>query len=77
MTHTFQTVACLLCTQPRNRGGCARNKGKSQSKEPERPLPPSGPVAVNSKGCVTVAIYDKPGSKQNAVIDLTAEAVRW
>ncbi|XP_030734367.1 UPF0235 protein C15orf40 homolog [Globicephala melas] len=53
----------------------AVNKGKSQSKEAERPVPPSGPVAVDPKGCVTIAIHAKPGSKQNAVTDLTAEAV--
>ncbi|XP_026366337.1 UPF0235 protein C15orf40 homolog isoform X1 [Ursus maritimus] len=53
----------------------ATNKGKSQSKEPERPLPPLGPVAVDPKGCVTIAIHAKPGSKQNAVTDVTAEAV--
>ncbi|XP_029808167.1 UPF0235 protein C15orf40 homolog [Suricata suricatta] len=51
------------------------HSGKSQSKEPERPLPPAGPVAVDPKGCVTIAIHAKPGSKQNAVTDLTAEAV--
>ncbi|XP_045680981.1 UPF0235 protein C15orf40 homolog [Phyllostomus hastatus] len=53
----------------------ATNKGKSQSKEPERPLPQLGPVAVDPKGCVTIAIHAKPGSKQNAVTDLTPEAV--
>ncbi|XP_057585788.1 UPF0235 protein C15orf40 homolog [Hippopotamus amphibius kiboko] len=53
----------------------ATNKGKSQSKEPERPLPPLGPVAVDPKGCATIAIHAKLGSKQNAVTDLTAEAV--
>ncbi|XP_024417595.2 UPF0235 protein C15orf40 homolog [Desmodus rotundus] len=53
----------------------ATNKGKSQSKEPERPLPPLGPVAVDPKGCVTIAIHAKPGSKQNAITGLTAEAV--
>nr|KAF6409120.1 hypothetical protein HJG63_001698 [Rousettus aegyptiacus] len=53
----------------------ATTKGKSQSKEPERPLPPLGPVAVDPKGCVTIAIHAKPGSKQNAITDLTAEAV--
>nr|XP_012618671.1 UPF0235 protein C15orf40 homolog isoform X2 [Microcebus murinus] len=50
-------------------------KGKSQNKEPERPLPPLAPVAVDPKGCVTIAIHAKPGSKQNAITDLTAEAV--
>uniref|UniRef100_A0A2K6F9T6 Homer scaffold protein 2 n=1 Tax=Propithecus coquereli TaxID=379532 RepID=A0A2K6F9T6_PROCO len=53
----------------------ATNKGRSQSKEPERPLPPLGPVAIDPKGYVTIAIHAKPGSKQNAVTDLTAEAV--
>uniref|UniRef100_A0A8D2B7A1 Chromosome 15 open reading frame 40 n=1 Tax=Sciurus vulgaris TaxID=55149 RepID=A0A8D2B7A1_SCIVU len=53
----------------------ATNKGKSQSKEPERQLPPLGPVVVDPKGCVTIAIHAKPGSKQNAVTDLSTEAV--
>ncbi|KAM5178372.1 UPF0235 protein C15orf40 homolog [Callospermophilus lateralis] len=53
----------------------ATNKSKSQSKEEERPLPPLGPVAVDPKGCVTISIHAKPGSKQNAVTDLTTEAV--
>ncbi|XP_076980440.1 UPF0235 protein C15orf40 homolog [Tamandua tetradactyla] len=53
----------------------ATNKVKSQRKEPERPPPRSGPVAVDPKGCVTIAIHAKPGSKQNAVTDLTPEAV--
>uniref|UniRef100_A0A452TSR5 Uncharacterized protein n=1 Tax=Ursus maritimus TaxID=29073 RepID=A0A452TSR5_URSMA len=44
----------------------ATNKGKSQSKEPERPLPLLGPVPVDPKVCVTIAIHAKPGSKQNS-----------
>ncbi|XP_047594359.1 UPF0235 protein C15orf40 homolog isoform X2 [Lutra lutra] len=63
----------LSAEMPKKAG--ATNKGKSQSKEPERPLPPLGPVAVDPKGCVTIAIHAKPGSKQNAVTDVTAEAV--
>ncbi|XP_012374050.1 UPF0235 protein C15orf40-like [Dasypus novemcinctus] len=53
----------------------ATNKGKSQSKEPERLLPASSPVAVDPKGCVTIAIHAKPGSKQNAITDSTPEAI--
>uniref|UniRef100_UPI000E560830 UPF0235 protein C15orf40-like n=1 Tax=Urocitellus parryii TaxID=9999 RepID=UPI000E560830 len=53
----------------------ATNKDESQSKEPERWLPPLGPVAVDPKGCVTVAIHAKPGSKQKAVTDVTMEAL--
>nr|XP_042091066.1 UPF0235 protein C15orf40 homolog isoform X2 [Ovis aries] len=51
--------------------GGATNKGKNQSKEPERPLPPLGPVTVDPKGGVSIAIHAKPGSKQNAVTDNT------
>ncbi|XP_005381524.1 PREDICTED: UPF0235 protein C15orf40 homolog isoform X2 [Chinchilla lanigera] len=50
-------------------------KSKNQSKEPERPPLPLGPVAVDAKGCVTIAIHAKPGSKQSAVTDLTTEAI--
>uniref|UniRef100_H0UWU4 Chromosome 15 open reading frame 40 n=1 Tax=Cavia porcellus TaxID=10141 RepID=H0UWU4_CAVPO len=53
----------------------AASKGKNQSKEPERVPLPLGPVAVDAKGCVTIAIHAKPGSKQSAVTDLTSEAV--
>lgn len=58
---------------PRKAG--ATSKGRGQSKDHETPRPPSGPVAVDPKGCVTIAIHAKPGAKQNAVTDLTAEAV--
>ncbi|EHH27551.1 hypothetical protein EGK_17775 [Macaca mulatta] len=57
------------------KAGATTKASSSQSKEPERPFPPLGPVAVDPKGCVTITIHAKPGSKQNAVTDLTAEAV--
>ncbi|XP_036041713.1 UPF0235 protein C15orf40 homolog [Onychomys torridus] len=60
-------------TMPKKAG--ATSKGKNQTKEPETPLPPAGPVATDPKGCITIAIHAKPGSKQNAVTDLTTEAV--
>nr|XP_034351345.1 UPF0235 protein C15orf40 homolog isoform X2 [Arvicanthis niloticus] len=53
----------------------ARPVGKNQAKEPETPPPPAGPVATDPKGFVTIAIHAKPGSKQNAVTDLSTEAV--
>ncbi|CAD7669666.1 unnamed protein product [Nyctereutes procyonoides] len=49
------------------------NKGKSQ--EPERPPPSLGPVTVDPRGSVTIAIRTKSGSKQNAVTDVTMEAM--
>lgn len=51
------------------------NRGKNQSKEPGRPLPPLGPVVIDPTCCVAVAIHAKPGSKQNALTDVMAEAV--
>lgn len=58
---------------PQKTGGHTRVR--SQSKEPERSLPPLGPVAVDPKGCVTIATHAKPGCKQNAVTDVTVDAV--
>ncbi|KAM6201306.1 UPF0235 protein C15orf40 homolog [Rhynchocyon petersi] len=71
-TRTFARLS-LGFEMPKKAG--ATNKDKSQNKEPERSLPCFGPVAVDPKGCVTIAIHAKPGSKQNAVTDLTTEAV--
>uniref|UniRef100_A0A9L0IK29 Uncharacterized protein n=1 Tax=Equus asinus TaxID=9793 RepID=A0A9L0IK29_EQUAS len=48
---------------------------KSQSEEQETSLLLLGPVAADPKGCVTIAIHAKPGSKQHAIPDVTAEAV--
>ncbi|XP_056662487.1 UPF0235 protein C15orf40 homolog [Monodelphis domestica] len=50
-------------------------KGKGQSKEPAKSLPPIGPVAVDPSGSITIAIHAKPGSKQNAITDVTTENV--
>lgn len=54
---------------------CVSFQGKNQTKEPETPLPPAGPVATDPKGCVTIAIHAKPGSKQNAVTGTSEH--RW
>ncbi|XP_027424949.2 UPF0235 protein C15orf40 homolog isoform X2 [Zalophus californianus] len=67
------SARALGAEMPKKAG--ATNKGKNQSKEPEGPLPPLGPVAVDPKGCVTIAVRAKPGSKRNAVTDVTVEAV--
>ncbi|XP_051837147.1 UPF0235 protein C15orf40 homolog [Antechinus flavipes] len=50
-------------------------KGKGQNKEPVKPLPSTGPVAVDQNGSITIAIHAKPGSKQNAITDVTTENV--
>ncbi|KAM4826443.1 UPF0235 protein C15orf40 homolog [Thomomys bottae] len=51
----------------------AASKGGSPSPAP--PGPPPGPVAAHPKGGVTIAVHARPGSRQNAVADLTSEAV--
>uniref|UniRef100_A0A4X2L4H5 Uncharacterized protein n=1 Tax=Vombatus ursinus TaxID=29139 RepID=A0A4X2L4H5_VOMUR len=40
-------------------------KGKDQNKEPMKPLPHTGPVAVDQSGSITIAVHGKPGSNQN------------
>ncbi|XP_012414434.1 UPF0235 protein C15orf40-like [Trichechus manatus latirostris] len=67
--------ARLLLGAEMPKGAGVTNKGESQSKEPGKPLPSLGPVAVDPKGCITIAIHAKPGSKQNAVTDLTVETI--
>ncbi|KAM9248168.1 UPF0235 protein C15orf40 homolog [Dugong dugon] len=71
---TLASVWLPLDAEMPKRAGVT-NKGESQSKEPRKPLPSLGPVAVDPKGCVTIAIHAKPGSKQNAVTDLMVEAI--
>uniref|UniRef100_A0A6I8PT61 Uncharacterized protein n=1 Tax=Ornithorhynchus anatinus TaxID=9258 RepID=A0A6I8PT61_ORNAN len=53
-------------------------KGKGparESQKPQKPLPPAGPVGVDKSGAVTIAVHAKPGAKQNAVTDVSVEAV--
>ncbi|KAL8197280.1 UNVERIFIED_CONTAM: hypothetical protein K2H54_018776 [Gekko kuhli] len=56
-------------------GGTMPRKGKAQTKGIVMPNVPSSPVATDKTGSVTIAVHAKPGSKQNAVTDLTTEAV--
>lgn len=36
---------------------------------------PTGPVSRNKSGGVSIAVHAKPGSKQNAITDVSSEAV--
>ncbi|XP_067827349.1 UPF0235 protein C15orf40 homolog isoform X2 [Heptranchias perlo] len=59
---------------PKNSGEPRMNKGKS--KDTAKPAPaPRGPVKVDKSGSVLVAIHAKPGAKQNAITDVSEEAV--
>uniref|UniRef100_A0A8C8SUU0 Chromosome 15 open reading frame 40 n=1 Tax=Pelusios castaneus TaxID=367368 RepID=A0A8C8SUU0_9SAUR len=55
--------------------GAMPRRGKGQCKDAEKPPVPSGPVVADKSGSITIAIHAKPGSKQNAITDVTTEAV--
>ncbi|KAJ8002963.1 hypothetical protein DPEC_G00164410 [Dallia pectoralis] len=50
------------------------NKTVGLQKSPETPTA-SGPVTRDKNGVVTIAVHAKPGSKQNAITDVSIEAV--
>ncbi|XP_048338176.1 UPF0235 protein C15orf40 homolog [Sphaerodactylus townsendi] len=56
-------------------GDTMPRKGKAESKDAATSHVPSSPVATDKTGCITIAVHAKPGSKQNAVTDVTTEAV--
>ncbi|KAL0968433.1 hypothetical protein UPYG_G00266790 [Umbra pygmaea] len=51
-----------------------KTKTASLQKTPETPTS-SGPVSRDKNGVVTIAVHAKPGSKQNAITDVSIEAV--
>ncbi|XP_067411843.1 UPF0235 protein C15orf40 homolog isoform X2 [Emydura macquarii macquarii] len=55
--------------------GAMPRRGKGQCKDSVKPPVPSGPVVTDKSGSITIAIHAKPGSKQNAITDVTTEAV--
>ncbi|XP_063782040.1 UPF0235 protein C15orf40 homolog [Pseudophryne corroboree] len=48
---------------------------KGQKEKPSETAHPTGPVTRDKTGSVTIAIHAKPGSKQNAITDVTLESV--
>ncbi|XP_036592947.1 UPF0235 protein C15orf40 homolog [Trichosurus vulpecula] len=77
MLHLCRWAVCAQAAAEVRLASGARmpKKGKGQNKEPVKTLPPTGPVAVDQSGSITIAIHAKPGSKQNAVTDVTTENV--
>ncbi|MEE6503239.1 hypothetical protein FKM82_004778 [Ascaphus truei] len=49
--------------------------GKGQKKDAAQACHPSGPVAIDKNGSITIAIHAKPGAKHNAITDVTSDAV--
>ncbi|XP_059392354.1 UPF0235 protein C15orf40 homolog [Carassius carassius] len=50
-------------------------KDKTSKSNPKPPETPPGPVTKVKDGTITIAIHAKPGAKQNAVTDVSEEAV--
>ncbi|KAM4036542.1 UPF0235 protein C15orf40 homolog [Anomaloglossus baeobatrachus] len=48
---------------------------KGQKKELAQVAHPTGPVVVDKSGSVLISVHAKPGSRLNAVTDVTTEAV--
>ncbi|XP_078540870.1 UPF0235 protein C15orf40 homolog isoform X2 [Lissotriton helveticus] len=48
---------------------------KEQRKYPVNQPAEAGPVGVDKNGFITIAIHAKPGSKLNAITDVSSEAV--
>ncbi|XP_075064020.1 UPF0235 protein C15orf40 homolog [Mixophyes fleayi] len=53
----------------------ANKEGKGQKEKAVQTAHPIGPVARDKTGSVIIAIHAKPGSKQNAITDVTSESV--
>ncbi|XP_062998851.1 UPF0235 protein C15orf40 homolog [Elgaria multicarinata webbii] len=56
-------------------GGAMPRKGKTLTKEVVKSSVPSSPVTTDKSGSVTISVHAKPGSKLNAVTDVTTDAV--
>ncbi|KAE8617944.1 hypothetical protein XENTR_v10009231 [Xenopus tropicalis] len=50
-------------------------KGKGLKKDASPVVPVTGPVSRDKTGSVIISIHAKPGAKQNAITDVTADAV--
>uniref|UniRef100_A0A8C5RUR8 Uncharacterized protein n=1 Tax=Laticauda laticaudata TaxID=8630 RepID=A0A8C5RUR8_LATLA len=57
------------------RGYAMPRKGKAQTKDFVKSSVPPVPVTMDKNGSVVISVHAKPGSKQNAVTDLTTDAV--
>ncbi|XP_072258541.1 UPF0235 protein C15orf40 homolog [Pyxicephalus adspersus] len=66
-----QQPAAGARTMPRKES----KEGKGQKKDAAQTTQPTGPVLRDKSGSITIAIHAKPGSKLNAITDVTSEAV--
>lgn len=68
---SIQQAAAGARTMPRKES----REGKGQKKEAPQDPHTTGPVRIDKSGSISIAIHAKPGSKQNAITDVTSEAV--
>uniref|UniRef100_A0A6I8R0P1 Chromosome 15 open reading frame 40 n=1 Tax=Xenopus tropicalis TaxID=8364 RepID=A0A6I8R0P1_XENTR len=54
---------------------CNYLQGKGLKKDASPVVPVTGPVSRDKTGSVIISIHAKPGAKQNAITDVTADAV--
>ncbi|KAG9489274.1 hypothetical protein GDO78_005330 [Eleutherodactylus coqui] len=71
VTAVARAAAVRAHTMPRKEG----KEGKGRKTEPPAAAHPAGPVVLDKSGSVLIAVHAKPGSKLNAVTDVTTEAV--
>ncbi|XP_068131463.1 UPF0235 protein C15orf40 homolog isoform X2 [Hyperolius riggenbachi] len=58
-------------TMPRKQS----KESKESKKDSVQSAKPTSPVTQDKSGSIAIAIHAKPGSKQNAITDVTSEAV--
>ncbi|KAK3535333.1 hypothetical protein QTP70_008198 [Hemibagrus guttatus] len=55
--------------------GCSRSALSKDAQAKKQPETPTGPVSTLKDGGLAISIHAKPGAKQNAVTDVSSEAV--
>uniref|UniRef100_A0A8C2KCA4 Zgc:193812 n=1 Tax=Cyprinus carpio TaxID=7962 RepID=A0A8C2KCA4_CYPCA len=69
--HLYSSISNSVYSQYNN----MPKKDKTSKSNPKPPETPPGPVTKVKDGTITIAIHAKPGAKQNAVTDVSEEAV--
>lgn len=67
--HSSKSVYSQYSTMPK------KSKTSKSNPKPTLPETPSGPVTKSKDGGIAIAIHAKPGAKQNAITDVSDEAV--
>ncbi|XP_028813307.1 UPF0235 protein C15orf40 homolog isoform X1 [Denticeps clupeoides] len=71
----IQKGAAPLFSRPPQHRGAMPKRDKTVSGKPKPPESVPSPVTRGKSGTVSIAVHAKPGSKQNAITDVSPEAV--